>query len=495
MTFPDPESRFLAAEQATEPLLVADAERIHYANQAFADLVGIPRDQIEGKAVDQVATIIEEPLVVDRLRNAMRQGQPFRGEASCFTASGEPIPIDLAVFPVPRGDTMLYVVAAADLRREKALEHKLRHSQRLDAVTHLADGIAHEMNNVIHVLSGYASLLKNPMPGAGPSQIELADIEAAARRGDALLRDLLDFARRRPVVRAATDLNEIVDRWRELLRILVGPEIHLMVDLDPTVPPVHGERGEIQHILINLTSNARAAMPDGGTLTITTKSVHPEQPILQEAQDERVGEYVVLTVTDTGVGMSPETRAHAFDGYGGGGLGLATVQGIVRESGGLVWIRSQPNDGTTVEVHFQALRGAITDGERRSGPFPAPRRGSETVLLVDDDPLVLRVAKRGLEQFGYRVLAAQSAREATAIAAERGAQIAVLVADVMMPGQGGAGLAAELRADWPHLRVLFISGHPEAEGRPIDGALRLYKPFSPDELAAAIRELLTAAAV
>ena len=184
MTGPDPESPYLAAEHAIEPLLVADAERVHYANQAFANLVGIPRDQIVGKAVDQVITILEEPLVVDRLRNAMRQGQPFRGEAACFTLSDEAVPVDLAVLPVHRGDVTLYVVSASDLRREKQLEHKLRQSQRIDAVTRLADGIAHEMNNVIHVLSGYAALFRNPKPGAEPGLSEFADIEQAARRGE-----------------------------------------------------------------------------------------------------------------------------------------------------------------------------------------------------------------------------------------------------------------------------------------------------------------------
>jgi CheY-like chemotaxis protein len=170
---------------------------------------------------------------------------------------------------------------------------------------------------------------------------------------------------------------------------------------------------------------------------------------------------------------------------------LATVQGIVRESGGLLWIRSQPNVGTSVEIHLQALRGAVTDQIRPSGPIRSPGRGKETVLLVDDDPLVLRVAKRGLEQFGYHVIAAQGAAEATAIAAERGREIAILVTDVMMPGQRGTGLAVELANEWAHLKILFISGHPELEA---DGhlpkALHLTKPFSPDQLAIAIREVL-----
>lgn len=486
MLFPDPESPYLAAERATEPLLVTDAERVHYANQAFADLAGVPREQVVGKAIDQVITILEEPLVVERLRNATRQGQPFRGEASCYTSSGEQIPVDLAVFPVAKGDLTLYVVSAQDLRREKQLEHRLRQSQRIDAVTRLADGIAHEMNNVIHVIAGYSALIRSRRPGAHFGAAELDDVEQAARRGETLLKDLLAFAHRRPSARSAVDLNEIIARWRDLLQVLVGADISLIVDLGVDLSPVHGDRSEIQHILINLVSNARAAMPNGGTLTITTRA-RAAEPHLPHDELGPATEYVVLTVSDTGVGMSPEARAHAFDGNAPG-LGLATVEGIVREAGGLLWIRSQPSEGTTVEIHLAALQGVTPEPPRRSGAASSPLRGTETVLLVDDDPAVLRVARKGLEQFGYRVLPANGAAEATAIAAEQGGSVAILVTDVMMPGQRGTGLAAELTADWPALKVLFISGHPKDEaGQP---ALQLTKPFSPDELALAIRETL-----
>jgi PAS domain S-box-containing protein len=494
MTPSTPEVRSLAAELATEPLLVADTERVHFANQAFADLVGIAVADIENKAVDQVVTILEEPLVVDRLRNAMRQGQPFRGEASCYTAGGGPVPVDLAVFPVRFGERPLYVVSATDLRQRKQLEGRLRRSQRLEALGRFADPITHEINSVVHVLSGYASLLASGPSETDPTGADLVEIERAARRGEKLLRDLLDFGRPQPVVRSATDLNDAIGDWRDLLQVLVGPDVRLIVDLAPDVPPVHADRHEIHHVLINLIANALAAMPSGGTLTVSTHAVRPDQEAVGESVDERVGEYAVLTVADTGVGMSPEARAQAFDHSASGGLGLATVHGIVRESGGLLWIRSQPNVGTSVEVHFQALRGVVVGTAQPSPPAPDPQPGSETILLVDDDPLVLRVARRGLEQLGYRVLAAQSAAEATALAGERGAEISLLVTDVMMPGQRGTGLAAELKAELPALKVLFISGHPEIEGAEPTGApaLHLAKPFAPAELGSAIRQILDA---
>jgi len=488
----DPTAPAIAAEHSAEPLLVADLERVRFANQAFANLIGVPRSEIEGKAVDQVVTILEEPLVVDRLRNALRQGQPFRGETSIFSVGGEAVPVDLTVIPVSGAVEPLFVVSGRDLTQTKSLEHRLWQAQRLDAVSTLADGIAHEMNNVVHVLAGYSALIAKTGPAAVAGPADLAAIERAARRGEALLTDLLDFARRKPPVRQPMDLNAVVARWQDLLAIMVGADIRLVVDLAIGLPPIHADKSEIQHILINLVANARGAMPTGGTLTITTHAVLPDQAIRQEATDDWVGRYVVLTVTDSGTGMTPDARARALNGYTGAGLGLPTVQGIVRESGGLLWIRTPPTAGTSVEIHFQALEHDPR-GKQPSRPTEAPpAEGSETILLVDDDPLVLRVARRGLEQCGYRVLAAQGAAEATAIAAERGEEIALLITDVMMPGQRGTGLAAELAADWPHLKVLFISGYPGAavdigNGAP---ALQLNKPFSPDELAVAIRQVL-----
>lgn len=482
----------LAAEHSTEPLLVADMDRVRFANQAFANLIGVPRSDIETKAVDQVVTILEEPLVVDRLRNALRQGQPFRGETSIFSVRGDTIPVDLTVIPIVGPTETLFVVSARDLSHTKSLEHRLWQSQRLDAVSTLADGIAHEMNNVVHVLAGYSALIGRLGPAAVTGPADLAAIDRAARRGESLLTDLLDFARRRPPVRQPIDLNTVVSRWQDLIGIMVGADIRLVVDLATALPVIHADRSEIQHILINLVANARAAMPAGGTLTITTHAVLPEQAIHQDAVDDWVGRYVVLTVTDSGEGMTPQARSRALEGYAGAGLGLPTVQGIVRESGGLLWIRTAPNAGTSVEIHFQALDLDTTGNDSPERAKPDTARGSETILLVDDDPLVLRVARRGLEQDGYRVLAAQGAAEATAIAAEHGKEIDLLVTDVMMPGQRGTGLATELLAEWPHLKVLFISGYPEAASGTsgAEAALQLNKPFSPDELAVAIRQVL-----
>lgn len=485
----------LAALHATEPLLVTDSEKVRFANQAFADLVGVPLDDVVGRGVDQIITILDEPIVLERLRSALRQHQPFRGEASCHTASGGTVPVDLTVIPMGEEGSETFVVSALDLRRQKRMEHQLWQSQRLAAVTQLADGIAHEMNEAIQVLAGYANLSSDHrFTGA-----DLGAIERASRRATTLLSELLDFARRRPATRALLDLNSTVLQWEQMLQSLIGTHIRFIVDLEPGLPSVVGDKGEIQQVLINLVTNAREAMPDGGTLTISSHKVAPGPVLPTEGLDDRLGTYAVLTVTDTGVGMSAETKAKLFQPFfttkgdeGTRGLGLATVQEIVRESGGLLWVRSQPGQGTSVEVHFPAVLQP-SEPARIPPALPTPARGTETVLLVDDDPGVLMVARRGLEQYGYRVLTAASAAEATTLAAERGGEIALLVTDVMMPGQRGTGLAQELVGDWPHLRVLFISGYPGEEAdEMVRRAPYLTKPFSPDELARAVRSAVDA---
>ncbi len=493
MTSPLPQS--LAAEYATEPLLVTDSDRVRFANQAFADLVGVPQAEIEGRGIDQIVTIIDEPMVVERLRNALRQGQPFRGEATCHTASGGTVPVEMTVIPVVSGTETLYVVSGLDLRHRKRLEHKLWQSQRLDAVTQLVDWISHEMNDAVQVIAGFAEL-----SGQTSRQLKRDDIrviERASRRATRMLSQLLDFARRRPAARTPIDLNEVIAQWHDLLEPLIGADIRLFADLDPAAPPIFADRGEIQHILINLVTNARDAMPGGGTVTIATRMTKPDERIKFEGLDERLAEYVVMSVTDTGIGMTAETKANLFQPFfttkgdpGARGLGLATVQEIVREAGGLLWVRSQPDAGTSVEIHFPAL-AAVTPAARPAPPAAPPRPGNETILLVDDDPGVLRFAQRGLELYGYQVVAAQSAAEATAIAAERGGEIALLVTDVMMPGQRGTGLAQELLADWPHLKVLFISGYSGDESAEVvRRAAYLGKPFSIEELAGAARGAL-----
>jgi len=483
----------LAATHATEPLAVIDEQGCRFANQALANLVGVPLTELEGAPADRLFGLLEDGPLIERVRSALRQRQPFRGEGGCRTASGRVIAVELSVLPVSEAEP-LAVIGFRDLQRTKRMEHQLRRTQRLDAVTRLADGIAHEMNNVIQVLTLHGGLLREALGADDERHADMATVEQASRRGEALLRELLELTRSRPTARRSTDLNRIIRGWEHLLLAMVGSDIRLILDLAPDLPAAYADRGEVQHILVNLVSNARDAMPDGGTLTIATQQATPHHGLGHFATAATAG-YVMLAVADTGVGMSDETKANLFQPFfttkdepRSRGLGLATVHEIIREAGGLVWVRSQPGAGTSVEVHFPALPSTSCDTASPPVVADTPPRGSETILLVDDDPLVLRVTRRALEQFGYRVLAAESAAEATALAAERGADIALLVSDVMMPGQRGTGLARELKNDWPHLAILLMSGYPAEPGE----TPRLAKPFTTDELGHAVRAVLDA---
>lgn len=484
----------LAALHTVEPLLVADAERVRFVNQAFADLMGQPLASIIGSPVDGIISVLGEPIVVERLRSALRQRQPFRGEAACHAAGGTPVPIDLTVVPIHSGGEELVAVSALDLRHQKRLEHQLRFSQRLDAVAQLTGGISHEMNDAIQVISGFTGLGGKRSPARLGAE-NLRAIEEACRRVASLLTSLLEFTRPRRIARVPVQLNGVIAEWEHLLAVVVGSHVRLIKDLAPNLPTILGDRNELRHILINLVSNARDAMGTSGTLTIRTHEVAADRRLDHGGLDEQLSAYVVLTVSDTGTGMTPETKTRLFQPFfstkgepGARGLGLATVQEIVRETGGLIWVRSQVGAGTSVEVHFPVHHGEV-DEPVPPEPANVSGAGTETVLLVDDEPGVLLVTKLGLEQFGYRVLAASSAAEATAIAAEKGAEIAALVTDVIMPGQRGPGLAEELLADWPHLKVLFISGYPGDEDEAMRRAQHLNKPFAPEELARTLRNL------
>lgn len=485
----------LAALHTVEPLLVADTDQVRFVNQAFADLIGQPLTSIIGAPVDGIISILGEPMVVERLRSALKQHQPFRGEAACHPAGGTPIPIDLSVVPVRAGTEELVAVSAVDLRHQKRLEHQLRFSQRLDAVAQLTGGISHEMNDAIQVISGFTGLTGGKRAVTRLSAGNLQAIEAACRRVAGLLTSLLDFARPRAITRMPVSLNEVVAEWEHLLTVIVGSHVRLIIDLAPGLPTIFGDRDELRHILINLVSNARDAVGTSGTLTITTDLISADQRLDHGGLDEHLSAYVVLTVSDTGSGMTPETKARLFQPFfstkgepGARGLGLVTVQEIVRETGGLIWVRSQVGTGTSVEVHFPVHHGEVEEPIVPAA-VAVPAFGSETILLVDDEPGVLLVAKLGLEHYGYRVLAASSAAEATAIAAEQGETIAALVTDVIMPGQRGPGLAEELLGDWPHLKVLFISGYPGEDEEAVRRAPYLNKPFAPEELARTLRLL------
>jgi PAS domain S-box-containing protein len=363
-----------------------------------------------------------------------------------------------------------------DVTARRELEDQLRQSQKMEAIGRLAGGIAHDFNNLLTAIKGYGEFLLADLPADGSSHRDAHEIVAAADRAAALTRQLLAFSRRQTLAPQPLDLNEVVADLEGLLGRLLGEPIELVLELATEVPPVRADRGQLEQVVMNLVVNASDAMPDGGRLTIATAAT---------------GRSVELTVADSGIGMEPEVRSHLFEPFfttkapgEGTGLGLATVYGIVEQSGGTIDVETAPGKGSTFTVRLPVAAEQLRPEE----PAPsAPSGGDGRIMLVEDEELVRSLLQEVLERAGYDVLAAADADEATALARSAG-EIDLLVTDLGLPGTGGSVLAERLARERPGLLVLYTSGYVDAEQR--EAADVLEKPFTPDDLLRRVGTLL-----
>ena len=372
-------------------------------------------------------------------------------------------------------------------RAERALqesEEKLRHAQRLESVGSLAGGIAHDFNNLLTAMFGHLKFLRERAGASGEIHAELDLVEHAARRAESLTRQLLAFSRKQVLQLRAVDLNGIVRGMEPMLQRLIREDVELVVRLDAARPWIHADAGQMEQVVINLVVNARDAMPRGGRLTI-------------RSMDAEAG--VALVVSDTGIGMDEAVRARAFEPFfttkpvgEGTGLGLSTVYGIVKQSGGDVLLTSAPGEGTTFTLCFP--RTGEPAREARPASIPSLTPGHETILLVEDEPMVRELFRDVLEAAGYRVLEAKNGTEALEVAARSGRPIDLLVTDVVMPGMGGGELVRRMAEVRPETKVLYVSGYTDdvlvRRGVIESGVSFLQKPFMPDELSRVVREIL-----
>ncbi len=388
--------------------------------------------------------------------------------------------------------------AAAQRERTEA---QLRQSQRLESLGRLAGGIAHDFNNLLTVIMGSISLARETIPGTSEAGADLTTAEHAAQRARELTRKLLVFARRQTVEFQVVDLNALLKELETIVHRLLGERIKVVDDLAPGLWPVYADPGQLEQMVTNLTVNARDAMPDGGTLTIRTRNVElARQPGISDVVEP--GEYVRLEVEDTGAGMPPEVLQRVFEPFfttkevgQGTGLGLATVYGLVRQAGGEIAIKSDVGRGTRATIHLPRAR--VEQMGRTEGRSPAQSDdrggGGETVLLVEDEAPVRKIASRILGEAGYRVIAAEDGDSALR-RLDRSQRIHLLVADAVTPGMGGRALAERILGRDPTTRVLFISGYTADErleellARP--GVAFLAKPFTARQLQRAVRQLL-----
>jgi signal transduction histidine kinase/DNA-binding LacI/PurR family transcriptional regulator/ActR/RegA family two-component response regulator len=380
------------------------------------------------------------------------------------------------------------------------LEAQLRHAQKMEAIGRLAGGIAHDFNNLLVVINGNSDILLRRIPESDPIRADVADIHYAGERAANLTRQLLAFSRQQVLQPEQVDLNEVIGAIEVMLRRLLGEDIVLTTKLAPAAPPIWADAGQIEQILFNLTINARDAMPDGGTVTVETASLAHDPDDLSAPVGLAAGEYVMLRLSDTGAGMDEATQARIFEPFfttkptgKGTGLGLATVFGIVQQTGGHIAVTSAPGAGTSFEVYLPQVHPSDV-GTVDTAPAAANLSGTETILLVEDDSGVRTTASRFLAGYGYQVLEAVDGNDALRISQEHRGPLDLVITDVVMPGMGGPELVTRLAARRPATPVLYVSGYTDSSA--VRDALTdasvalLHKPFTAPDLAARVRELL-----
>jgi signal transduction histidine kinase len=386
----------------------------------------------------------------------------------------------------------------AEARRErKQLEEQLRQAQRLEAIGRLAGGVAHDFNNLLTVISSRSQFILDRLPSTEPSRREAGLILEAARRAAALTRQLLVFSRGQLLQTRALNLNLVVAEMEGMLQRLIGERIHLQAFLDPTLGRVKADQSHVEQVIMNLVVNARAAMPDGGRLTIETANVDLDDSYCRARVGTSPGPHVMLAVTDDGVGMDAETQSHLFEpffttkGIMGTGLGLAVVYGIVKQSGGSISVVSAPGQGTSIKIHLPRVD---TTGEETepSAVFAGSVAGTETILLVEDDEDVRAVVGEILRGHGYTVLEAHDGDQALQLSAVHEGVIHLVVTDLVMPHLGGRELVDRMMPGRPDVRVLFVSGYTDDTITDYEalGAYFLEKPFAAPDLVRKVREVL-----
>ena len=423
-----------------------------------------------------------------------------RIEITGLRRDGREIPVELTITPVRLGGAWLFSAFLRDISERKLLEAQLRQAQKMEAVGRLAGGIAHDFNNLLTAIIGYTDLALADLREGDPMRQDMEEILRAAHRAAGLTRQLLAFSRQQVLAPRVLDLNEVVQTVDKMLGRLVGEDIELQSVLAPGLGHIKADPGQLEQVIVNLAVNARDAMPTGGKLTIETADVEMAETRGRDLTTVPAGRYVMLAITDSGTGMDEDTKARIFEPFfttkeqgKGTGLGLATVYGIVKQSGGFIWLYSEPGHGTTFKIYLPRVEGAADALAPPVGTAAVPR-GTETVLIVEDEEAVRALAKTALARKGYRVLEAANGGEALLLCESERAPIHLLVTDVVMPGLGGADLAQRLAPLRSEMKVLFISGYTDRaaarHGTMQPGAAYLEKPFSLDALARKVREVL-----
>jgi PAS domain S-box-containing protein len=500
------EERFRAlVENSSDALLLIDAEgRVTYISPSSSRHLGWGSEEMIGESIFDFVHPDDRDAVSVRLTEALGSpGKPITQDIRLQHADGSWREIEsIAVNRLSDPSVAAIVVNARDITDRRKLEEQLRHAQKMEAVGQLAGGIAHDFNNLLTAILGYCNLMRDDMPAGDPLRADLDEIHSAGERAASLTRQLLAFSRRQMLQPQVIDMNTVVQQLEKLLRRLMSEDVELVTALAPDLMNVRVDPASIEQILVNLAVNARDAMPRGGRLTIETANVDLDDSFVITHVPMKAARYVMLAVGDTGQGMDADTRARVFEPFfttkeqgKGSGLGLATVYGMVKQSGGYIWVYSEPDHGTVFKVYFPPAEqrtstgGAIDAGRRASDAM----HGWETVLLVEDEDAVRALAREVLRRHGYVVLEARHGVDALRVAERHPDAIHLMITDLVMPHMGGRDLVERLATVRPKMKVLFMSGYTDHAVMHRDltpGTAFLQKPFTPEAFARKVRSVL-----
>jgi two-component system cell cycle sensor histidine kinase/response regulator CckA len=442
--------------------------------------------------------------VLGEEEQSWQSGEPFRSEYRMIARDGRVLWCrdEATVMSDQAENKNLMLGVIHDITQSRHLEEQLRQSQKMEAVGRLAGGVAHDFNNLLMVIKGNSEMILDQLGATERSRKNAGEIDKAADKAASLTRQLLAFSRMQVIQPKLLDLSGVVGEMAKMLERLIGDDIELNIVSSEQLGTVKADQGQIEQVLMNLVINGRDAMADGGELTIELKNVVLDEAYVIGHAGVPPGNYVMMAVSDTGVGMDAETQAHIFEPFfttkklgKGTGLGLATVYGVVKQNSGYVWVYSEPGRGTTFRIYLPQVEQAAGSPERsRTGG--APLHGSETILLVEDQDAIRDLAREFLKGSGYTILEARDGIEALQVAERHPGQIDLLLTDVMMPRMGGSELAERLANLRPQIRVIYMSGYAEYEkdSRKLADSenITLQKPFALDTLARKIREILAA---